>query len=90
MNTSVRKNHRNTYTSHTSVDESAIPFQVSAKSAVIGAGYSPSDITSAFQGAVRNEVSEQHKKELPVARYDMLKEQAYLEYADGAREYVGR
>ena len=72
------------------VDEEAIPFVVGAKSAVFGNGYTSSDITSAFAGAVRNEVADSKRKGFPVARYDAKNKQAYLESADGTREYVKR
>ena len=70
------------------VDEAAIPFLVSRKSAVLGAGYSSADITSAFTAAVHSEIAEAQTKEFPIARYDASSQQAYLEFADGTREYV--
>ena len=70
------------------VDEEAIPFPVSAKSAVFGTGYTSSDVTGAFESTVRNEIAENQSKGFPVARYDAAKKQAYLESADGKREYV--
>ncbi|MDR1272790.1 MAG: type II toxin-antitoxin system RelB/DinJ family antitoxin [Clostridiales Family XIII bacterium] len=70
------------------VDEAAIPFPVSTKKPVFGAGYTEADITSAFKTAVLNEIAELHMKEAPVALYDKKKKQAYLEFADGTKEYV--
>jgi len=70
------------------VDEEAIPFAISAKSAVFGQGYTSSDITSAFEAAVKNEILQSQQKGFPVARYDTDKKQAYLEAADGTREYI--
>ena len=70
------------------VDEEAIPFVIAAKSAVFGNGYTASDITSAFDAAVRNEIADNQRKGHPVARYDTVKKQAFLESADGTREYV--
>ena len=70
------------------VDEEAIPFAIAAKSAVFGNGYTSSDITSAFETAVRNEIADNQRKGYPIARYDLEKMQAYLESADGKREYV--
>ena len=67
------------------VDESAIPFPVSRKSAALGAGYSPADITSAFAAAVHNEITEAQTREFSIARYDAASQQAYLEFADGSR-----
>ena len=70
------------------VDEEAIPFVVGSKSAVFRTGYATADITGAFEAAVRNEVTENRRKGFPVARYDASGKRAYLEYADGTREYV--
>ena len=70
------------------VDENAIPFVISTKSAGFGAGYSPADITSAFGNAVRNEIAEKQRKGFPVARYDVAGKRAFLEFADGTLEYV--
>ena len=65
------------------VDESAIPFPVSMKSTGFGSGYSADDITSAFTKTVEN-----LRKEFPAAKYDTEKKLAYVESADGTREYV--
>ena len=70
------------------VDEEAIPFLVGTKSAVFGNGYTSADITGAFDAAVRNEVAEHQRQGFPVARYDAVSRQSYLESADGTREYV--
>jgi len=70
------------------VEESAIPFPVSAKSAGFGNGLSAGDVTNAFADAVKEEIAAKQRKGFPVARYDAEKRQAYLEFADGAREYV--
>ena len=70
------------------VDEEAIPFVVGAKRSEFGNGYTPADITSSFGSAVRNEIADTKRKGLPVARYDAKSKQAYLEFADGTREYV--
>lgn len=70
------------------VEEKAIPFSVSTKSTGFGAGYSASDITNAFTAVVISENMEKKSNGLPVARYDPAKKQAYLEAADGTREYV--
>ena len=70
------------------VDEEAIPFVVGAKSTVFGNGYTPAAITSAFESAVRNEISDARRKGFPVAGYDANCKQAYLEAPDGTREYV--
>lgn len=69
------------------VDEEAIPFPVSTKNAY-GTGYTPADVTDAFEAAVRNEIEENLRKGYPVARYDVVNKRAYLEAADGTREYV--
>jgi len=70
------------------VEESAIPFSVSLNRTGFGAGYSADDITNAFTKIVESEISENQKKRFPVARYDADTKQAYLESADGMREYV--
>lgn len=70
------------------VDEEAIPFVIGTKSAVFGNGYTPAAISSAFDAAVRNEVSNAERKGAPVARYDAESKCAYLESADGTREYI--
>ena len=70
------------------VDESAIPFHVSAKSDSMGAGQSLSDITRAFESAVQGDIAENRKNGTPVARYDAATKQAYLELPNGEREYI--
>lgn len=70
------------------VDEAAIPFPVSVKKAVYGTGHTSADISDAFEVAVRNEIEENQRKGYPVARYDAASKRAYLESADGTREYV--
>ena len=69
---------------HKAVDESAI----SAKNVDIGSEYSADDITRAFTAVVQNEAYENRCKGFPIARYDADKQQAYLETADGTREYI--
>jgi len=61
---------------------------VGTKSAVFGNGYTPADITSAFDAAVRNEVAEYQRKGHPIARYDTVSKRSYLEATDGTKEYV--
>lgn len=70
------------------VNEEAIPFPVSSKNTVYGVGYTPDNITDAFETAVRSEIEEKLRKEHPVARYDAASGRAYLEFADGTQEYV--
>jgi len=70
------------------VDEGAIPFPVSTKSVVFGYGFTPADITSAFEASVRNEIAGNQQKGVPIARYDPVSKRAYLESADGTREYI--
>jgi len=70
------------------VEESAIPFAVSLKRTGFGAGYSADDITNAFTKIVEGEIAENQQKGFPVAKYDADKKQAYLESADGKREYI--
>jgi len=70
------------------VDEAAIPFAISVKNTGFGHGYSADYITNSFNTAVDSKIAENQRKGLPVARYDKDKKQAYLELADGTREYV--
>ncbi len=70
------------------VDEEAIPFPVSAKGTRFGTGYTADDISGAFEAAVRNDIAEQRQSGLPVAKYDAESKRAYLEAADGTREYI--
>ena len=70
------------------VDEGAIPFPVSTKTAVFGTGYTQVDITRAFEASVREDIADMQHKGIPVARYDSTNKQPYLEYGDGTREYV--
>jgi len=70
------------------VNEEAIPFPVSVASSGFGRGLSADDITDAFNTAVLDGIKVKQKKGLPVAKFDADKRQAYLEFADGLREYV--
>ena len=70
------------------VDEAAIPFVISAKRTGFGPGYSPDDVTRIFETAVQNEIADKQQRSLPAAKYDTASNQAFLEFADGTREYV--
>ena len=70
------------------VEESAIPFTIKVKPFTIGYGLSANDVTEAFTIAVHDEIVENKRKGFPIAKYDVIKKQAYLEKADGTREYV--
>ena len=70
------------------VDEEAIPFPVSVKSKVFANGYAPADITNAFEAAVREEITRSRQEGFPIAGYDASSKKAYLESADGTREYI--
>ncbi len=70
------------------VDVKAIPFPISASNAVFGQGYTPDDITALFETAVNEQIAQHQKNGVPVAKYDSTRKQAYLESADGKREYV--
>ena len=70
------------------VSEDAIPFPVSVKNTGFGHGLSADDVTCAFNDAVANDITANRQKGLPIAGYDPVKKQAYLEYANGAREYI--
>jgi len=71
------------------VNENAIPFPVSTKTAGFGTGYTAGEITRAFSEIVAEETAYKRSQGFPVARYDAAKGRAYLEYADGTKEYVG-
>ena len=70
------------------VDESAIPFPISVKPPVVGYGLSANDVTNAFVAAVQDEISIKKQEGFPVAKYDAEQKKAYLETADGVREYI--
>ena len=69
------------------VDLRGIPFPVNADAQGI-AGFSPNEVTKVFNDAVKQDIAIKQKKGLPVARYDTETGRAYLEAADGTREYV--
>ena len=70
------------------VDENAIPFPISAKPSGFGAGHTADEITHAFTASVSKETANNRSKGYPLAKYDAAKGQAYLESADGTREYI--
>ena len=70
------------------VSEDAIPFPVSTRGAGFGHGISADHITNAFNAAVQNDIKVNQKNGSPIAKYDTVKKQAYLELSDGTREYV--
>ena len=69
------------------VDQKGIPFPVNADTQGV-AGLGPNEITKTFNDAVLQDIATKQKKGLVVARYDTETERAYLEAADGTREYV--
>jgi len=52
------------------------------------AGLSADEVSRAFNKAVEQDIAKKQKKGLPVPRYDTETGRAYLENADGTREYV--
>ncbi|MHB1151084.1 MAG: type II toxin-antitoxin system RelB/DinJ family antitoxin [Eubacteriales bacterium] len=70
------------------VEEQAIPFVVGTKSLTFAGGLTSSDITRLFNETVVAEISLKENNNVPVAKYDSDKKQAYLEYADGKKEYI--
>ena len=70
------------------VDEESIPFVIGSKKPVFGTGYLSTDVTEAFSKTVDTEIAEKQQKGYPIAKYDTVNKQAYLEVADGTREYV--
>ena len=69
------------------IEQRGIPFPVSTGIQGIG-GLSNSEVTGIFINAVEQDISNKKKRKLPVARYDLDSKRAYLENADGTREYV--
>jgi len=69
------------------VDQKGIPFPVNAVNQGIG-GLSADEVTLAFNDAVKKDITKKQKKGMPVARYDPKTKRAYLEAADGTRDYV--
>ena len=71
------------------VDQKGIPFSVNADNQGL-AGLSAEEVTRTFMKAVKQDIAKRRKKGLPIARYDAKSKRAYLENADGTREYVKR
>lgn len=69
------------------VDQKGIPFPVNAVNQGID-GIGIDEVTRIFNKAVKQDIAKKQKEGLPVARYDKKTKQAYLENADGTREYV--
>ena len=69
------------------VEQRGIPFPINTGSRGIG-GLSSSEVTGIFTSAVEQDISNKKKIGQPVARYDLDSKRAYLENADGTREYV--
>ena len=67
------------------VDQKGIPFQVNTG---YFEGLNAHEITKICKDSVNRDIIEKQKKGLPVARYDIESMRAYLENADGSREYV--
>ena len=70
------------------VNENAIPFPVSTSDVGFGHGLSANYITNTFNTTVQNDIRTNQQKGLPIAKYDTVKKQAYLELPDGTKEYV--
>ena len=51
-------------------------------------GVSDEELTYRFREAVRIENEIKKIKHLPIAKYDHIKKQAYIEYPDGRPEYA--
>jgi len=69
------------------VEQRGIPFPVDTNSQGFG-GLCSSEVTKIFNDAVEQGIAYKNKKGLPVARYDLDLKRAYLENADGSRDYV--
>jgi addiction module RelB/DinJ family antitoxin len=51
-------------------------------------GFGSDEVRAAFTHAVNQEIAQKQQKGLPIARFDTETKRAYLEYADGSKEYV--
>ncbi len=69
------------------VAQRGIPFPVQVDNQVFDS-LNTNEIASAFTLAVNQDIAKKRQKGLPVARYDTSSRRAYLENADGSREYV--
>ena len=69
------------------VEQRGIPFFVNASSHGFS-GLSAGEVTNVFNKAVEQDITDKKKKKLPVARYDVAAKRAYLENADGTKDYV--
>jgi DNA-damage-inducible protein J len=69
------------------VDQRGIPFPVNTGNYGF-TGLNADEVTKLFNNAVKQDIARKQEKELPVARYDKKSGKAYLEYANGTREYV--
>jgi addiction module RelB/DinJ family antitoxin len=69
------------------VEQRGIPFPVSTEKSVFG-NLNTDEVASAFNFAVNQEIEQKRQKGLPIARFDAESGRAYLENADGTREYV--
>jgi DNA-damage-inducible protein J len=69
------------------VDQKGIPFSINTDNQGFR-GLSANDVSNAFNNAVKQGIAIKQKKGQPVARYNTKTKRAYLEYADGTREYV--
>lgn len=71
------------------VDEKTLVFPIiTEKRADFSYGFTATHITNAFNTAVQNDIKTKQQKGLPISRYDKNRKQAYLEFADGTKEYV--
>jgi addiction module RelB/DinJ family antitoxin len=70
------------------VSEDVIPFVVSTKRTDFGREFSADHVTNAFNTTVQNDIKVKQQKGLPIAKYDIDKKRAYLEFADGTKEYI--
>jgi addiction module RelB/DinJ family antitoxin len=69
------------------VEQRGIPFPVNIGSNGFG-GLNTNEVTQVFNNAVEQDIEGKKRKGLPIARYDLELKKAYLENADGTREYV--
>lgn len=51
-------------------------------------GITENEFTKCFQEAVKKSKEIKRKKGIPIAKYDAEKKAAYLQYANGKKEYI--
>jgi DNA-damage-inducible protein J len=69
------------------VEHKGIPFPVNVANKG-ASGIKAEEVTLNFVKAVEQDIAKKQEKKLPIAQYDIASKRAYLENADGTREYI--